>query len=202
MKYIYHPPKTEKAPVLLLLHGTGGSEQDLIELGRELHPDAGRLSVRGQEIENGMPRYFKRLAPGVFDLDNLTMRTEELYQFIQTAREEHAFQTNPLIAVGYSNGANIAGSLMYDFPEALAGAVLFHPMVPRRDKQPTHLSGKDVWIGAGTNDPMCPAEETKDLTSYLQQAGAEVDVFWTNQGHQLSMAEVEAAKNWLSGRSF
>ncbi|TDQ37434.1 alpha/beta hydrolase [Aureibacillus halotolerans] len=201
MKHLFVTAEQDGQPTLLLLHGTGGNEQDLLSLGKHLLPGAGLLSVRGQEEENGMPRFFRRSAPGVFDLDNLTQRTDELLTFLDEASKTYSFDRSRVVAVGYSNGANIAGSMFYQQSEALAGAVLFHPMVPRRDKRPNKLPDVPVWIGAGENDPMCPPEETKDLQQILLDAGAKTEVFWSTQGHQLSAGEAEAAKSWLADQS-
>src|SRR5699024_8920789 len=170
---------------LLLLHGTGGNEHDLLPLARIIDDDASILSVRGNVSENGMPRFFRRLAEGVFDEDDLIFRTEELHTFLDDAATEHDFKRNDVVAVGYSNGANIAASLLYHHEHSLKAAILLHPMVPRRDVELPDLSGVSVFIGAGKNDPICTPEETEELAKQLKEAGADVEVQWGNHGHQL-----------------
>lgn len=198
MKHIFQKGYDQTKPTLLLLHGTGGTEQDLLPLAREIDKDANVLSVRGNVSENGMPRFFKRLAEGVFDEEDLITRTEELNEFLDEASEENDFDRNNIVAVGYSNGANIAGSLLFHYQNALKAAILHHPMVPRRDIELPHLSGKNIFIGAGTNDPICSAEESEDLKALLENAGASVELHWENMGHQLSMGEVKAASEWYN----
>src|SRR5882724_3843567 len=181
---------------LLLLHGTGGSERDLIPLGREIDPNAALLSPRGKVLENGMPRFFRRLAEGVFDLEDLKYRTNELADFIAAAGEHYGFATDQLVAVGYSNGANIAASLLLLRPEILPTAILFRAMVPLvPDKQPK-LSSMRVWIGAGTDDPIIPTSETKKLAELLRNAGANVTIRHFPAGHALTSQDLEAAREW------
>ncbi len=179
-----------------MLHGTGGTEEDLLPIAEMIDPEASVLSVRGSVLEQGMPRFFKRLREGVFDIEDLAVRTKELNNFLDEAAEEYAFDGKNIIAIGYSNGANIAGSLLFHYEQSLKGAVLFHPMVPRRDIKVPNAQGIPIFIGAGVNDPICPADETKELTTLLQGAGATVDVHWESFGHQLTRTEVEAAKAW------
>lgn len=196
MKHIFQQGSNPSKPTFLLLHGTGGNEHDLLPIASHIDPEASVLSVRGNVSENGMPRFFKRLSEGVFDMEDLKARTEELNQFIATAAEEHGFDRSNVIAIGYSNGANIAANLLFTYSDALKGAILHHPMVPNRETQLPDLSGIQVFIAAGTNDPICPAEESTDLEGLLQNAGAAVKLHWENYGHQLTMPEVEAAKAW------
>ncbi|WP_281864671.1 alpha/beta hydrolase [Planomicrobium okeanokoites] len=198
MKHIFKAGKDPKRPVLLLLHGTGGTENDLLPLAAHIDPEASVLSVRGNVSENGMPRFFKRLSEGVFDMEDLKLRTEELYQFIADSAEQYGFDRTNVTAVGYSNGANIAANLLFTYDDALRAAILHHPMVPNRDTELPALNGTPVFIAAGTNDPICPAQESEDLEKLLQDAGADVELHWENQGHQLTMPEVEAAKVWYS----
>lgn len=198
MKHIFKAGKDPKRPVLLLLHGTGGTENDLLPLASHIDPEASVLSVRGNVSENGMPRFFKRLSEGVFDMEDLKLRTEELYQFIADSAEQYGFDRTNVTAVGYSNGANIAANLLFTYDDALRAAILHHPMVPNRDTELPALNGTPVFIAAGTNDPICPAQESEDLEKLLQDAGADVELHWENQGHQLTMPEVEAAKVWYS----
>jgi predicted esterase len=183
---------------LLLLHGTGGNERDLIQLGRELDPNAALLSPRGKVLENGMPRFFRRLAEGVFDLEDLKNRTNELADFVAAATQHYGFAADKVVAVGYSNGANIAASMLLLRPEILSAAILFRAMVPLvPDKQPK-LSSVSVWIGAGTDDPIIPTSETKRLAELLRKGGADVTIRHFPAGHELTPDDVEAARDWLS----
>ncbi|WP_274363799.1 alpha/beta hydrolase [Paenibacillus thermotolerans] len=200
MKHIYRQGTEPTAPTLLLLHGTGGMENDLLPLAQRIDPTAGVLSVRGNVLENGMPRFFRRLAEGVFDEEDLVFRTNELHDFLNQAAQEYGFDRGSVIAVGYSNGANIAGSLLFHIPGSLQGAILHHPMVPRRGVELPDLTGVPVFIGAGRNDPICPAQETEDLQTLLEGAGATVAVHWEYFGHQLTGTEVNAAAEWYKGQ--
>ncbi|CAM3880463.1 alpha/beta hydrolase [Mesobacillus thioparans] len=200
MKHIFNKGKVSTKPTLLMLHGTGGNELDLLPLAGMIDDEASVLSVRGNVLENGMPRFFKRLAEGVFDEEDLIFRTKELNEFLDEAAEKYGFDRNNVIAVGYSNGANIAASLMFHYQNALKGAILHHPMVPRRGIELPDLTGTPVFIAAGTNDPICPPSESEELKSLLEKAGADVELHWENRGHQLTREEVEAAAQWYLGR--
>ena len=182
---------------LLLLHGTGGNERDLITLGRELDPSAALLSPRGKVLENGMPRFFRRLAEGVFDLEDLKIRTNELADFVAAATQHYGFASENVIAVGYSNGANIAASMLLLRPEILRGAVLFRAMVPLVPENLPDLSSVLVWIGAGGEDPIIPTSETQRLVELLRSAGADVTLRFFNAGHALTSSDVETARHWL-----
>jgi phospholipase/carboxylesterase len=195
MEHVFIQGKPE-APVLLLLHGTGGNERDLLLIAEMIDPNASVLGVRGNVSENGMPRFFRRLAEGVFDEEDLIFRTKELYTFVGEMAGKYGFNRDKVVAVGYSNGANIAASLMYHYKDALHGAILFHAMVPLRKVELPDLSGVSVFIGAGKRDPLIPAAETKELAKILQQAGASVTEHWEEGGHQLTREEVETAKQW------
>ena len=183
---------------LLLLHGTGGNEHDLIPLGRELDPAASLLSPRGKVLENGMPRFFRRLAEGVFDLDDLRKRTHELADFVITAGAQYKIDMAKITAVGYSNGANIAASMLLLRPEILSSAILFRAMVPLIPETQPNLSSVRVWIGAGTFDPIVPASETKQLTELLRGGGADVTIRFFQGGHELTHDDVQAAREWLT----
>jgi predicted esterase len=183
---------------LLLLHGTGGNERDLIPLGRELDTNAGLLSPRGKILENGMPRFFRRLAEDVFDVEDLKQRTNELADFVVAAVRHYEFAADEIVAVGYSNGANIAASLLLLRPETLRAAVLFRAMVPLVPEKLPDLSSVRVWIGAGNEDPIIPASETQRLVGLLRNARAEVTIRFVNAGHGLTNAEVETARLWLA----
>ncbi|SNZ03767.1 phospholipase/carboxylesterase [Terribacillus aidingensis] len=196
MKHIFKPAKQADKPVFLLLHGTGGTEQDLLPLADIIDPEAGILSVRGNVSENGMPRFFRRLAEGVFDEEDLIARTKELRSFLDEAAEKYNFDRNNIIAAGYSNGANIAASLLYHYSNPLKGAILHHPMVPRRNITLAQQQGTPVLITAGTNDPICPKSEATDLEQMLKDAGADTAIHWENNGHSLTQTEVQAAAAW------
>jgi predicted esterase len=185
---------------LLLLHGTGGNEHDLLALGRTLEPAANLLSPRGKVLENDMPRFFRRLAEGVFDLEDLKQRTHELADFVAAAAQQYGFDPHKVVAVGYSNGANVAASLLLLRPGALRTALLFRPMVPLEPERPPDLAGVQVRIAAGNQDPIVPTAETQRLVSLLRGAGADVAVCFANAGHGLTPAEVEAATRWLQER--
>ncbi|PKR78791.1 carboxylesterase [Halalkalibacillus sediminis] len=195
MHHIFQEGKEGK-PTFLLLHGTGGTEKDLLPLAEMIDPDAHVLSVRGNVSENGMPRFFKRLREGVFDEEDLIERTEELKDFLDEKSQEYGFDRNNVIAIGYSNGANIAGSLLFHYEKVLKAAILHHPMVPRRGIDLPEQHETPVFIAAGENDPICSPQESKDLKDLLEQSGAKVELFWDNQGHQLTKNEVDEAKRW------
>ncbi|WP_313800244.1 alpha/beta hydrolase [Cytobacillus sp.] len=196
MKHIFNKGQNPTKPTFLMLHGTGGNELDLLPLAGRIDDEASVLSVRGNVLENGMPRFFRRLAEGVFDEEDLIFRTKELNDFLNDAAEKYEFDRDNLIAIGYSNGANIAASLLFHFQNALKGAILHHPMVPRRGIELPDLSGKSVFIAAGTNDPICSPEESVELQNLLVKANANVELHWENRGHQLTMNEIEKAREW------
>ena len=190
-------PGNEDGMTLLLLHGTGGNEEDLIPLGQELAPGASILSPRGQISEQGAPRFFRRLAEGVFDVEDLIFRTHELAGFVEHAAEEYGFDKEKLVAAGYSNGANIAAGLILLHPGLLRAAVLFRSMVPLEPEVNPDLSGMPVFMAAGTQDRMIPPDNAERLAGILREAGAEVDLRWRDIGHPLIREEVEEAKDWL-----
>lgn len=193
----YSAPATDAAPTLLLLHGTGGNEDDLLQLGRALAPEAALLSPRGKVLEQGMPRFFRRLAAGVFDLDDLALRTHELAGFVEAASAAYGFNLRNVIAVGFSNGANIAASLLLLHPRLLRGAALFRPMVPLQPQTQPDLTGVAVFAAAGRFDTMVRPDETERLVALLRAAGAEVTLHWQAGGHSISPEEVEQARRWL-----
>jgi len=183
---------------LLLLHGTGGNEHDLLGLGAALDPAAARLSPRGRVLERGMPRFFRRLAEGVFDLEDLRLRTGELGNFVRAASREYRLDRDQIYAVGFSNGANIAGSLLLTEPGLLRGAVLFRAMVPFEPSRPGGLEGKRVLLSEGRVDPIVPMAQAERLAALFRRAGAEVTLDWRPGGHRLEEADVEAARRWLN----
>jgi phospholipase/carboxylesterase len=197
----YIPPlgRSGKAgSTLLLLHGTGGNEDDLVPLGRELDPNARLLSPRGKILEGGrIPRFFRRLAEGVFDIEDLKFRTYELAGFVEKASRIYGFDAHKVIAVGYSNGANIAASLLLLKPQTLSGAILFRAMVPLVPDNPPDLSDKRIFMSSGLRDPIATRQEAERLYGLLRQARAVVDLQWQNSGHELTQDDVYAAKQWL-----
>ena len=200
LKYIHHyiPGNGNNANVtLLLLHGTGGDENALLGLGRMLIPGAAQLSPRGNVLENGMPRFFRRFAEGVLDIEDLKQRGGELADFIHQASLLYNFDERQVIAVGFSNGANIAAGLLLLRPSVLRAAILLHPMIPFVPEAWPDLQGKPIFIGAGRADPLVAAASTEQLADIYRQAGANVEVFWQNGGHNVSLEEVKAAKGWL-----
>jgi predicted esterase len=182
---------------LLLLHGTGGDERDLIPLGRELDPNASLLSPRGKVLENGMPRFFRRLAEGVFDLEDVKNRTHDLADFLAAAAEHYEVDRKKIVAVGYSNGANIAASMLLLRPEMLSAAILFRAMVPLVPESQPNLSSVRVWIGAGTNDPIVATSEARRLAELLRGAGADVTIRFARAAHGLSEDDITTAREWL-----
>jgi phospholipase/carboxylesterase len=194
----YLPGEDESSPTLLLLHGTGGNEEDLVPLGETLAPDAGFLSPRGKVSEYGAPRFFRRLAEGVFDHEDLLFRTHELAEFVRAASEEYGFDPSKVVAVGYSNGANVAASTILLHPGLLRAAVLFRAMVPFEPDLTPDLSGMPVFLAAGRMDRMIPPDNTQRLADILLEAGADVDLRWRDAGHPLTYEEVGEAKAWLS----
>jgi predicted esterase len=182
---------------LLLLHGTGGNERDLIPLGRELDPNASLLSPRGKILENGMPRFFRRLAEGVFDLEDLQTRTNELANFVAAAVLHYKLAADDIVGVGYSNGANVAASVLLLRPEIMHAAILFRAMVPLVPDRLPDLSSVRVWIGAGDQDPIIPASEAQRLMELLRRAGADVTIRFAKAGHGLTNEDVVTAREWL-----
>jgi phospholipase/carboxylesterase len=197
LKHIFKEATEENLPTLVLLHGTGGNEEDLLPLADIIAPKASVLGIRGNVLENGMPRFFRRLSEGVFDEEDLIFRTKELNEFLDEAAENYHFNRENLVAIGYSNGANIAASLLYHYQSSLKGAALFHAMVPRRGVEIPSANEIPIFIGAGKLDPLIPAKETKELIDDLNRAGANVSEHWGEGGHQLTRDEVMGAKTWF-----
>lgn len=199
------PPEAPGTPgseyTLLLLHGTGGDENDLLPLGRMLLPQAALLSPRGKILENGAPRFFRRLAEGVFDQEDLAFRSEELAQFIAGAAGEYGFDAQRVIAVGFSNGANIASSVMLRRPRTVSAAVLLSPMLPFEPEKLPDLEGTSVFIGAGRADPIAPVSQVERLADLFRRSGADVTLHWETGGHAVTAGEVKAAQEWIAKRA-
>jgi len=194
----FMPAATVGRAPILLLHGTGGDENDLLPLGQTIAPGAALLLPRGKVLEGGMPRFFRRLAEGVFDEQDVRRRANELADFILEAREVYGLDAP--IAVGFSNGANIAAAVLQLRPEVLAGAVLLRAMVPLSDAPRRELDGTPVLILSGAADPIVPAENAARLASILDAAGAVVDHRTLPTGHGLSQADIAITKTWLDQR--
>ena len=190
------PGKSDRT--LLLLHGTGGNERDLIPLGRGLDPNASLLSPRGKVLESGMPRFFRRLAEGVFDLEDLRKRTQELADFVTSAAHHYEIDDKKIVAVGYSNGANIAASMLLLRPEVLSAAILFRAMVPLVPEKQPDLSAARVLISEGDHDPIVSAAEAGRLAGLFRNAGAEVTIRFFQSGHELTSEDVDFARQYLT----
>lgn len=193
----FEPATEASAPTLLLLHGTGGDENDLLPLGRGILPGAALLSPRGKILENGMPRFFRRLAEGVFDQEDLTLRTRELAEFIDAAARHYASDQARLFALGFSNGANIAASILLRFPDKLAGAILIRAMVPFVPKHIPDLRAKPVLLLSGREDPIVPIDQPEQLAAIFKSAGADVTLHWERAGHGLTQGDVSTARDWM-----
>lgn len=185
-------------PPLLLLHGTGGDEHDLLPLRDHLSPGAAALSVRGSVLENGMPRFFRRLREGVFDEDDLRRRADELADFVLAASDRYQIADRSLVAVGFSNGANIASAMLLQRPVVLAGAVLLAAMVPYAEPPDADLAGVPVVISNGERDPMIPAAMTEQLAAQLRNRGAAVTLLPHPGGHQIEVRLLPQVRRLLS----
>ncbi|HEY8995936.1 MAG TPA: alpha/beta hydrolase [Lacunisphaera sp.] len=193
----FEPATDPKAPPVLLLHGTGGNESDLLPIGRQLAPGSALLSPRGDVSEHGMPRFFRRFAEGVFDLKDVAQRTHALADFIAAAAGKYGFDAGRLTALGYSNGANIAASLLLLRPESLARAVLLRPMVVLQPETLPDLKGKTIALLSGRYDPIVPVDHPPQLAEMFRRAGAKVDLHWLETGHQLTEADLAHAAKFL-----
>lgn len=195
-KHIFKKSKSDNKKCLLLLHGTGGNEEDLIPLAEKIDENAAILSPRGKVLENGMPRFFRRLAPGIFDLEDLKFRTNELHDFIIKSKVYYEINDYKLIAIGYSNGANMALSLLFSYPDSLEGCILFRPMVPYEPNRELKLKNKKILVLAGLYDELISKEETQRLVSILKEKEAEVELNWARSGHALVYDELMIARKW------
>ena len=192
----YIPATDRTRPPLLLLHGTGGGENDLVPFGERLAPGAALVSPRGKVSEQGAARFFRRLAEGVFDLEDLAARTQELAEFIGRAR--HTYGLGKPIALGFSNGANIAASILLTRPDVLAGAVLLRAMTPFEPKPLPDLAGIPILMLSGAADPLVEPANRGRLADMLGAAGAEVTHEVVPAGHNLSPRDITAAESWLA----
>ncbi|MGQ0713704.1 MAG: VOC family protein [Gemmatimonadaceae bacterium] len=198
-RYIPPTANAERAgsTTLLLLHGTGGDENDLLPLGRAVLPGAGILSPRGKVLEHGAPRFFRRIQEGVFDQEDLAHRTRELAGFIEAAITTYSLERDGIVAVGFSNGANIAASVLLRHPGLIRGAVLLSPMVPFEPDELSDLADTSIFIGAGRADPIAPPEQAERLAEIFRRSGAAVTVHWERGGHTVTKGELDAAHQWI-----
>jgi predicted esterase len=201
--HVHEPPQDDDPLTLLLLHGTGADEHDLLPLGRFLAPTARKLSPRGKALEHGLPRWFRRHREGVFDTEDLIARTHELADFLPSAADSYGFDLHRLVAAGFSNGANVAASTLLLRPGTLRAALLFAPMVSLRpaqlpDARLPDLSTVAVFISSGRRDPICPPEEAEELATILTDAGAAVELAWHDGGHEVTRPIAETAAQWLT----
>ena len=183
-------------PVLLLLHGTGGDENQLIDLALQIDNTASLLSLRGEVNENGLTRHFKRIGPLTFDQLDLNRRTDDLDKFLSWASLHYGFDRYNVIGIGYSNGANILSSYLFHFPKLIKGAILFAPMSGGTIEHRPDLFQLPIFIGAGYNDTICPQEMTLDLENKFKTSGADVSIFWHNSGHSITTEELQSAHAW------
>jgi len=196
--HVFEPGESDWT--LLLLHGTGGDEHDLVPVGRRLAPGAALLSPRGKVLESGMPRFFRRLAVGQLDIPDLLTRTDELSAFVTAATDAYALDPARIVVVGFSNGANIAVSLLLRYAGLLRGAALLRPMLPYEPQSPVQLAGTDALIAAGEGDPYSSPEQTQRLAEILRDAGAEVAVHVEpGAGHNLGPGDLRRLSAWVSG---
>jgi predicted esterase len=196
--HVFRAPADPAAPTLLLLHGTGGTEHDLIPLAGRIAPAAGILSLRGKVLEGNMPRFFRRLAEGVFDLDDLRFRTKELAGFVETSASRYGFDAARLVAVGFSNGANIAASLLLLEPGVLSGAILFRAIVPLVPDRLPALTGTRILMSNGRSDSLIPAPLAERLADLFRQSGADLTIEWQPGGHSLTKEDVALAARWIN----
>lgn len=198
LSFIHRFEAGTSSHTLLLLHGTGGNEHDLVPLAHQLAPGAALLSPRGKVLENGAPRFFRRLAMGVFDEEDLKAQAADLARFVRDATRRYGLDAGRVYALGYSNGANMAAALMLLHPEVLAGAVLLRPVLPLEVAPLPDLTGKTAFLAAGTQDAWSPVARVQALADRLEQAGARVQLRWQQGGHQLYPEELSAAQAWLA----
>jgi len=198
LHYIYRPSANPEAATLLLLHGTGGTEEDLLPLAAYFGTGINILSLRGNISENGMPRFFKRLGMGIFDEKDLEFRTNEMVAFLKELAQKEGFDVNKIIALGYSNGANIAGATLVLHPDFLAGAILLRPMLPFQDKKGTgNTKNAPIFLSSGSNDATVNPNEIKKYTEQLKDSGFDVSDFVIQAGHNLSQQDLDLAAEWF-----
>jgi phospholipase/carboxylesterase len=194
----FEPGVDGETRTLLLLHGTGGDENDLIPLGQTVLPGAAILSPRGRVLEGDLPRFFRRFAEGVFDLENLYAEATALGEFVSQSATRYNFELEKVIALGFSNGANMAHSLMMLHPNVVQDSVLIRAMTTLPDFKPSGLEGKHVFLSSGRVDPMTPVDDAEFLANQLRSGGADVTHHWVDAGHNLTRAELGTIHDWLA----
>lgn len=194
----FEPGVEGETRTLLLLHGTGGDENDLIPLGQTVLPGAAILSPRGRVLEGDLPRFFRRFAEGVFDLENLYAEATALGEFVSQSATRYNFELEKVIALGFSNGANMAHSLMMLHPNVVQDSVLIRAMTTLPDFKPSGLEGKHVFLSSGRVDPMTPVDDAEFLANQLRSGGADVTHHWVDAGHNLTRAELGTIHDWLA----
>ena len=192
------PAEDQSAATLLVLHGTGGNENDLVSVGQAIAPAAAILSPRGNVLENGAPRFFRRLAEGVFDPKEVRSRGEELARFIRAAVITYRLDPSRIFALGYSNGANIASTVMLIEPGTIQGSILLRPMLVYEPSEKNDLSGSSVFISAGRMDPIAPTTSVEQLAELFRSANADVTLKWQLAGHNLVPSDVREAAEWFA----
>jgi phospholipase/carboxylesterase len=195
--FVHRFERGRSSRTLLLLHGTGGNEDDMLPLGRRIDPDAALLSPRGKILENGAARFFRRLAEGVFDEEDVVRRSHELAEFVERTLAQYKIDANQLVAVGYSNGANVAAAMLLLGVAKFSGAILLRAMVPLSSPEVVALNGRRILISVGRSDQIVPAHEGQRLADVLRWAGADVTLETQNAGHNLVLDDVTAARGWL-----
>ena len=190
-------PGSPGGPLLFVFHGTGGDESQLVSLGLDLVPGATVISPRGDVSEHGAARFFRRTGEGVYDMDDLARGTSKMVAFVKA----HVEAAKPLavLGLGYSNGANILASVMFDEPELFDATVLMHPLIPFEPQVQGSLAGRHILVTAGKRDPICPPNLTARLEAYLRGDGADVTVEWHEGGHEVRPNEIEAARRLFAG---
>jgi phospholipase/carboxylesterase len=199
--YAYERARNGDRRTLVLLHGTGGDDESFMGLGRIIAQDAARISIRGDVNENGNLRFFKRTGEGVYDMDDLAMRTERLSEFIPQVLSDHAREADHAFGVGYSNGGNVLANLMFVKPHVLAGAAIMHPLIPFEPVMHPGLKGKPVLITFGSNDPITPPGHGDTVCQWFERGGAHVSRFSHSFGHNVPDGELEAVAGWLAGQT-
>jgi phospholipase/carboxylesterase len=197
MFHIYQKAKNNSRRTIVLLHGTGGDEYDLLPIATYYDEDAAVISLRGMVQEQGMNRFFKRLSAGVFDEEDLMYRTDEFQKFLETIFQQYELDLSLAVLVGYSNGANLIASYLLHVNTVVSHAILHHPMVPHRFILPDRQHTTNVLVLASDNDPIVPTHQTEELCTLLNKTNHQVTQYLFKHGHQLAPLETQAAKNWL-----
>lgn len=195
--HIFIAPESGK-PLIFTFHGTGGNEHQFSGLVQEILPGAGLVSPRGDVLEHGAARFFRRTGEGIYDMDDLAARTQKMIGFVAAHRELHP--ETSVIGLGYSNGANILASVLFESPRLFDRAVLMHPLIPWTPQPQPDLGGLELLITAGERDPICPLPQTEALSRWFEAQGAQVELFLHDGGHEVAREELLAIRNFLAGK--